>query len=71
MKKKIPLQNDYFFKEWYDLEYQPELTRVRCFKGDTQEPYVFNPSPHSNQYLVFNGYLISFDNEMIVNDDSQ
>lgn len=32
--------HDYFFPQWYDEAYAPLLTRVKCFKGDTQEPYV-------------------------------
>ena len=35
------MQNeDYFFPEWYTENYAPLLTPVKCFKGDTQEPYV-------------------------------
>ena len=30
--------HDYHFPEWYHEFYSAELTPVRCFKGNTQEP---------------------------------
>lgn len=55
------LQNeDYFFPEWYTENYAPLLTPVKCFKGDTQEPYVMvrktTSLPRFDERFVNYGY---------------
>ncbi|KAK8806113.1 hypothetical protein WA171_007198, partial [Blastocystis sp. BT1] len=52
--------HDYFFDRWYDDNYQPLLTRVRCFKGSTQEPYVMvkktDSLPRFDERFINYGY---------------
>ena len=55
------MQNeDYFVPEWYTENYAPLLTPVKCFKGDTQEPYVMvrktTSLPRFDERFVNYGY---------------
>lgn len=33
--------HNYYFNEWYNENYKTPLTKVPCFKSDTQEPYYY------------------------------
>lgn len=72
---------DYFFNDWYSESYEPLLTHVKCFKGDTQEPYVMvkktDSLPRFDERFVNYGYnkvqwlehlrYVGFDYEILTN----